>query len=247
MSFKQTLKYSPNFDLKKRSKSQIKFLVFHYTGMKSDTEALNKLTNLKSKVSSHYLINKNGDIIVLVPDLYVAWHAGKSSWKNYNSLNKYSIGIEVSNPGHQYNYKIFTKKQIRSIIKLSKYLIKKNNIDNKNILGHSDIAPFRKKDPGEKFPWKILAKNKIGVWHSLPNLISKKNRLKKTEYKFNNYLIKNLIKIGYTFKNSKIFKKNQIIKLLVTSFQRRYRQNLVNGKIDKECILISENLLKKLK
>ena len=130
---------------------------------------------------------------------------------------------------------------------MSKYLIKKYNIDNKNILGHSDIAPFRKKDPGEKFPWKILAKNKIGVWHSLPNLISKKNRLKKTEYKANNYFIKNLIKIGYTFKNSKIFKKNQIIKLLVTSFQRRYRQNLVNGKIDKECILISENLLKKLK
>jgi len=247
MSFKQTLKYSPNFDLKKRSKSQIKFLVFHYTGMKSDTEALNKLTNLKSKVSSHYFINKNGDIIILVPDLYVAWHAGKSSWKNYNSLNKYSIGIEVSNPGHQYNYKIFSKKQIRSIIKLSKYLIKKYNIDNKNILGHSDIAPFRKKDPGEKFPWKILAKNKIGVWHSLPNLISKKNRLKKTEYKANNYFIKNLIKIGYTFKNSKILKKNQIIRLLITSFQRRYRQNLVNGKIDKECILISENLLKKLK
>ncbi len=247
MSFKQTLKYSPNFDLKKRGKSQIKFLVFHYTGMKSDTGALNKLTNLKSKVSSHYFINKNGEIIVLVPDLYVAWHAGKSYWKNYNSLNKHSIGIEVSNPGHQYNYKIFSKKQIRSIIKLSKYLIKKYKINNKNILGHSDIAPFRKKDPGEKFPWKILAKNKIGVWYSLPNLILKKNRLKKTDYKTNNNFIKNLIKIGYTFKNSKILKKNQIIKLLTKSFQRRYRQNLVNGKIDKECVLISENLLKKLK
>ena len=247
MSFKQTLKYSPNFDLKKRSKSKIKFLVFHYTGMKSDTGALNKLTNLKSKVSSHYFINKNGEIIVLVPDLYVAWHAGKSYWKNYNSLNKHSIGIEVSNPGHQYNYKIFSKKQIRSIIKLSKYLIKKYKINNKNILGHSDIAPFRKKDPGEKFPWKILAKNKIGIWHSLPDLILKKNRLKKTEYKTNNNFIKNLIKIGYTFKNSKILKKNQIKKLLIKSFQRRYRQNLVNGKIDKECVLISENLLKKLK
>jgi len=247
MSFKQTVKYSPNFDLKKRSKSQIKFLVFHYTGMKSDTEALNKLTNLKSKVSSHYLINKNGDIIVLVPDLYVAWHAGKSSWKNHNSLNKHSIGIEVSNPGHQYNYKIFSKKQIRSIIKLSKYLIKKYNINNENILGHSDIAPFRKKDPGEKFPWKLLAKNKIGIWHSLPDLILKKNRLKKTEYKTNNNFIKNLIKIGYSFKNSKILKKNQIKKLLIKSFQRRFRQNLVNGKIDKECVLISENLLKKLK
>ena len=82
MSFKHTLKYSPNFDLKKRVKSEIKFLVFHYTGMKSDTEALDKLTNIKSKVSSHYFINKNGDIILLIPDLYNAWHAGKSSWKN---------------------------------------------------------------------------------------------------------------------------------------------------------------------
>ena len=247
MSFKQTLYYSPNFDLKKRSKNQIKFLVFHYTGMKSDIEALDKLTNLKSKVSSHYFINKNGDIFILVPDLYVAWHAGKSSWKKYNSLNKHSIGIEVSNPGHQYNYKTFSKKQIRSIIKLSKYLIKKYNINYKNILGHSDIAPIRKKDPGEKFPWSILAKNKIGAWHSLPNLILKKNRLIKTDNQTNNYFIKNLKKIGYTFKNSKSLKKNIFIKLLIKAFQRRYRQNLVNGKIDKECVLIIENLLKKLK
>ena len=247
MSFKQTLYYSPNFDLKKRSKNKIKFLIFHYTGMKSDIEALDKLTNLKYKVSSHYFINKNGDIFVLVPDLYVAWHAGKSSWKKYNSLNKHSIGIEVSNPGHQYNYKTFSKKQIRSMIKLSKYLIKKYNINYKNILGHSDIAPIRKKDPGEKFPWSILAKNKIGAWHSLPNLILKKNRLIKTDNQTNNYFIKNLKKIGYTFKNSKSLKKNIFIKLLIKAFQRRYRQNLVNGKIDKECVLIIENLLKKLK
>ncbi len=247
MSFKQTVNYSPNFDSKKRRKNQIKFLIFHYTGMKSDTEALDKLTNIKSKVSSHYFINKNGDIFVLVPDLYVAWHAGQSSWKNYKSLNKYSIGIEVSNPGHQYNYKSFSKKQIRSIINLSKYLIKKYNIDYKNILGHSDIAPYRKKDPGEKFPWIILAKNKIGAWHSLPKLILKKNRLKKTDRTNNNYFIKNLIKIGYTFKNSKNLKRKNLLKLLVKAFQRRFRQNLVNGKIDKECVLISENLLKTLK
>jgi len=247
MSFKHTLKYSPNFDLKKRVKSEIKFLVFHYTGMKSDTEALDKLTNIKSKVSSHYFINKNGDIILLIPDLYNAWHAGKSSWKNFKSLNKHSIGIEVSNPGHQYDYKSFSKKQIRSILKLSKYLIKKYNINYKNILGHSDIAPIRKKDPGEKFPWSKLAKYKIGLWHSLPNLILKKNRLIKTTYKTNDYFIKNLLKIGYTFENSKSLKKKVFLKLLVKAFQRRYRQSLINGKIDKECVLISENLLKKIK
>jgi len=120
--------------------------------MKKESDAINRLTKIQSEVSSHYLIKNNGEIVTLVPDLYIAWHAGKSSWKNYNSLNKNSIGIEISNPGHQYGYKKFSKKQISSLLKLSKYLIRKYKIDSKNILGHSDISPDRKKDPGEKFP-----------------------------------------------------------------------------------------------
>ena len=161
--------YSPNFELKKRKPDQIKFIIFHYTGMKKESEAIERLTNIKSKVSCHYLIKNNGEIVVMVPDLYEAWHAGVSSWKNFKSLNKNSIGIEISNPGHDFNYKKFSKKQIQSIKKLSKFLIKKYKIDQKNILGHSDIAPNRKKDPGEKFPWKYLAKFRIGKWHSLIN------------------------------------------------------------------------------
>ena len=90
----------------------------------------------------------------MVPDLYIAWHAGKSRWKHYKSLNINSIGLEISNPGHDHNYKKFSKKQINSILKLTKFLIKKYKIQPQNILGHSDIAPYRKKDPGEKFPWK---------------------------------------------------------------------------------------------
>jgi len=148
--------YSPNFDLKKRKINQIKFLIFHYTGMKKEKDSINRLTSIKSKVSSHYLIKRNGDIIVLVPDLFIAWHAGKSYWKDFKNLNKTSIGIEISNPGHQHNYKRFTNKQIKSILRLSKYLIKKYKINSKNILGHSDIAPTRKKDPGEKFPWQFF-------------------------------------------------------------------------------------------
>ena len=116
------------------------------------------------------------NIIILVPDLYIAWHAGKSSWKNYKSLNQNSIGIEITNPGHEFGYKKFSKKQISSLLKLSKFLIKKYKISSKNILGHSDIAPDRKKDPGEKFPWKYLSKNKIGLWHSLKNKELIKNR-----------------------------------------------------------------------
>ena len=93
--------------------------------MKKENQAINKLINSKSKVSSHYLIKNNGEILTLVPDLYVAWHAGVSSWKKYKSINKYSIGIEISNSGHEYSYKKFSKKQIKSILKLSTYLIKK--------------------------------------------------------------------------------------------------------------------------
>ena len=105
-----TLNYSPNFDVNKRKIKEIKFIIFHYTGMRNEKEAISQLTNIKSKVSSHYLIKTNGDILTLVPDSYVAWHAGLSSWKKYKSINKYSIGIEISNSGHKYSYKKFKKK-----------------------------------------------------------------------------------------------------------------------------------------
>ena len=160
MALKTILNYSPNFNPKKRISKQIKFIIFHYTGMKKESNAINRLTDMKSEVSCHYLIKNNGEITNLVPDLYIAWHAGKSSWKNYKSLNQNSIGIEITNPGHEHGYKKFTQKQITSLLKLSKLLIKKYKISSKNILGHSDIAVSRKKDPGEKFPWEYLAKKK---------------------------------------------------------------------------------------
>ena len=240
-----TLNYSPNFDVKKRRVKEVKFIIFHYTGMKKENQAITRLTNSKSKVSSHYLIKNNGEILTLVPDLHVAWHAGISSWKNYKSINKYSIGIEISNPGHEYSYKKFSKEQVKSIIKLSTYLIKKYNIKPNFILGHSDIAPDRKKDPGEKFPWKYLSKNKIGYWHNLneKKLIKKRNftadKLEKIKF------IKNLYEIGYP-KNI-LFNKYKNSKLLTTAFQRRFRQELVNGIIDQECLFISNNLAKNLK
>ncbi len=240
-----TLNYSPNFDVKKRRVKEVKFIIFHYTGMKKENQAITRLTDPKSKVSSHYLIKNNGEILTLVPDLYVAWHAGISSWKNYKSINKYSIGVEISNPGHEYSYKKFSKKQIKSILKLSIYLKKKYKIKSNFILGHSDIAPDRKKDPGEKFPWKYLSKNKIGHWHNLneKKLFKKRNRIVDRLEK--NKFIKNLYKIGYP-KNI-LFNKYKYSKLLTTAFQRRFRQELVNGIIDQECLFISNNLAKNLK
>jgi len=243
MAIKTLLNYSPNFYPIKRNKKQIKFIVIHYTGIKSEANATKRLTEIQSGVSSHYLIKNNGEIVALVPDLYIAWHAGISSWKNYNLLNKDSIGIEISNPGHQFNYKKFSKKQINSLLRLSKYLIKKYKIDPKNILGHSDIAPDRKKDPGEKFPWKYLAKNKISQWHNLKSKILENNRGHKINNISQKTFLNNLFKIGYSKKVPKNIKKNKYQVFIIKAFQRRYRQELINGRIDKECLLISNNLI----
>jgi len=240
-----SLNYSPNFENTKRKLNQIKFIIYHYTGMKKESEAIKKLTDIKSKVSCHYFIKNNGEIIVMVPDLYEAWHAGISSWKNFKSLNKHSIGIEISNSGHQHNYKKFSKKQIQSLKKLSQFLIKKYKINQKNILGHSDIAPTRKKDPGEKFPWKYFAKLGIGKWHSLSNRILIKKRRKKISLLDKKNFFKNLSKIGYSIKSPAKLKKNQFLNSITYAFQRRFRQELINSKIDRECLIISQNLVKK--
>tara|TARA_B100001057_G_C22759786_1_gene915300 strand:+ start:595 stop:1335 length:741 start_codon:yes stop_codon:yes gene_type:complete len=240
IGIKLTENYSINFSLPKRLKNQVKFIILHYTGMKKESEALKKLCDPNSEVSSHYYIKNNGEILNLVPDLYQAWHAGKSNWKNLKSLNKYSIGIELTNPGHQYGYRNFSLKQISSTKVLLKYLIKKYKINKGYILGHSDISPNRKKDPGEKFPWHELGKNRLCLWHKLD--------LKKLKELRNVWLssqaeetrfFKNLFKIGYV----KVSKKKSDLKYLVKAFQRRFRNQLINGKIDKECLLISKNLL----
>jgi len=247
MAIKTTLNYSPNFDPKKRKTNQIKFLIFHYTGMKTEKAAIDRLTDIKSRVSAHYLIKQNGEIITLVPDLYTAWHAGKSVWKNYSSLNKVSIGIEIVNPGHDINYKKFSKIQLAALVRLSKFLIKKYRINLKNILGHSDIAPERKKDPGEKFPWKLLSKKKIGYWHNLNQNELIKNRNLETSSKEKNLFLTNLFKIGYQkkFLYNSNFNRISFDQIISKAFQRRFRPEIINGKIDQECLLISQNLVKK--
>ena len=244
MALKTILNYSPNFNTQKRIPEQIKFIIFHYTGMKSESDAINRLTNIQSEVSCHYLIKSNGETVKVVPDLYVAWHAGKSSWKNYKSLNQNSIGIEITNPGHVLGYKKFSKKQISSLLRLSKFLRKKYNISQKNILGHSDIAPERKKDPGEKFPWEYLSKNKIGIWHTLSKQELTNNRQLKISKIEKNVFFNNLFKIGYSKEYQKDKDKNKYLRELTKTFQRRFRQELIEGKIDQECLIISKNLIK---
>ena len=233
---KMSINYSPNFDTKKRSISKVKYLVFHYTGMRSENAAIKRLTNKSSKVSCHYFIKNNGEIIKIVPDLYISRHAGISSWKKDKSLNSNSIGIEISNPGHYYKYKKFSQKQITSIIKLSKNLKKKYKIKKENILGHSDIAPLRKKDPGEKFPWELLNKKKICIWHNVSEKNCKKLRGKKLNN--NNFFFQLLFKFGYKHSTDK----NEKIKIY-KNFQRRFRPQLISSIVDQESYAILKSLI----
>ena len=235
--------FSPNFNKKKRTNKAIKIIVIHYTGMQSERESMLWLCNPKSKVSSHYVINRSGKIYRLIQDNHIAWHAGKSCWGKYKNLNKNSIGIELVNKGHKFGYTSFEKKQILSLVKICKKLISKYKIRGVNIVGHSDIAPLRKNDPGEKFPWKKLADKKIGIWHSYKShLLTKfrKIKLKKKQDKIE--FIKNLKKIGYSFSNNKRSANVKIIE----AFQRHYRKELINGLIDKECLIIAKNISKNI-
>jgi N-acetylmuramoyl-L-alanine amidase len=229
-------KKSPNFSKKVRKNKDIKFLIIHYTGMQSRIESINRLIDPKSKVSCHYLIDRKGKILKMVNEDRVAWHAGKSKWKNFVNLNKYSIGIELVNKGHAFGYEKFNKLQIGNLIKLCIQLKKKYKIKNSNILGHSDIAPLRKQDPGEKFPWQKLNKNDLGIWCE-NSIIKKKKTYKKNK---KNIFFRNLYKIGYRY-----FNKNKRLKkdvTIVKAFQRRFLPNKITGIIDQKTFIISHFL-----
>ncbi len=226
--------YSPNCNNKYRSSKSITSIIIHYTGMQSERESLKRLTNPKFKVSCHYLINRDGKVFNMVKEENTAWHAGKSKWKKYKNLNKNSIGIELVNRGHRYGYQSFTNKQIRVLVKLCKKLKRKYRIKNRFILGHSDVAPLRKIDPGEKFPWRYLSSKGIGTYPR-KNLVVFRFRKSEENKKF----IKNLYKIGYRYLNTR-FKKR-----IIKNFQRRYRQNRISGTLDQETFKISEFLAKK--
>jgi N-acetylmuramoyl-L-alanine amidase len=206
--------------------------------MRSLQSAVERLLSKKYEVSSHYLISRTGKIIQLVKDNNIAWHAGISNWFKFKNLNKNSIGIELENKGHQYGYQTFPRKQIVQLIKILKILKRKFKIKNVNITGHSDIAPNRKIDPGEKFPWKKLYKNDLAIWHSLDEKFIKNFRLKKLININKKNMLKMIKKLGYT----RVLTAGCLDKDFIKAFQRRYRQDLINGIFDQECYLILSNL-----
>ncbi len=228
--------FSPNHSTKTRPNNQIKFVIIHYTGMQSEIESIKRLKNPKYAVSCHYLINRKGKIFRMVKDKNIAWHAGKSKWKKFVNLNKYSLGIELVNKGHHYGYQNFSTRQIRSLIILCKQLKKKYRIKKENFLGHSDIAPLRKNDPGEKFPWKMLSTHSLGRWHKRVRDIDKV-KFKQIE----NLFFKNIYKLGYRFFSVK--KRNPKDKKVIKSFQQHYLPKNVTSKIDEKTFKISHFLI----
>ncbi len=156
---------SPNFGERKDAK-QANSIILHYTGMKSGNSAEERLCVAESEVSAHYLVHENGRIVQMVREADRAWHAGRSYWKGERDMNSVSVGIEIVNCGHELGYGDFPKAQINAVIRLCLGIIKRHKIAPERVLAHSDIAPGRKVDPGEKFPWGLLYAK--GVGHYVP-------------------------------------------------------------------------------
>ena len=210
-------KPSPNFELK--AKRRIKYIIIHYTNLPSTQASLKHLLNKRNKVSAHYLLDQKGKIYSLVNEKDIAWHAGISSWKADKLLNKNSIGIELQNTGTAGNYEKFPNRQISQLEKLILELQNKYNISNANILGHSDISPDRKIDPGPKFPWQRLFKNGIGL---MPKTYPSKSKKNTTSNEIKNLQIL-LKKFGYNLKVNGFMDKQTL--LVLYAFQSHYCPN----------------------
>jgi N-acetylmuramoyl-L-alanine amidase len=209
---------SPNFDDRKLPLS---LLILHYTGMQTGAAALERLCQAEAKVSAHYLVEEDGRVFALVDESKRAWHAGLSYWRGITDINSASIGIEIVNKGHEFGYHPFPQAQMESVRDLCREIIARHNIEPRNVIGHSDIAPERKQDPGELFDWQWLAKNGVGLFPRASNHTAQSTQL--TEYGYNP-----AIPLSAT----------------ITAFQRHFRPSLLNGVWDDECASILAALLK---
>lgn len=205
---------SPNFN--DRDGVAIDMLVIHYTGMRSGEEALERLCDHKAEVSAHYMITQEGEVLSLVDETKRAWHAGVASWRGHSNINSRSIGIELVNPGHEFGYQDFPHAQMVSLIDLCQGILKRHDIPPRNVVGHSDVAPVRKQDPGERFDWRRMAVAEIGLWPHLDGASASVPE---------NATAGVLHQIGYDISDQ-----NAAIK----AFQRHYRSRLIDGVADDE-------------
>jgi len=217
---------SPNFSARKGD--SVSMLVLHYTGMPSEQAALQRLCDVEAQVSSHYVVNEAGNIYQLVDEDKTAWHSGVSYWRGYQNINPVSIGIEIVNPGHEFGYVPFPKPQMEAVAALSQGIIARHSIKAGNVVGHSDVAPLRKTDPGELFDWKWLAAQGVGHWVEIGEKIpvSRAYPEKLSEY-------------GY----EKAENAEHLSKIIL-AFQRHFRPTLINGIWDETCESLLAELLK---
>ncbi len=206
---------SPNFDDRT---ADISMLVLHYTGMQSAELAIRQLANPDAKVSAHYVVAEDGQIVRMVDEEKRAWHAGRSYWRGTTDINSASIGIEIVNPGHEWGYVPFPDAQIASVVRLSHEIVHRYKITRGNVVGHSDIAPTRKEDPGELFPWHELAKRRLALPRPTKNLMD-------PLWSDAGFLLA-LERFGYSVTDGPA---------AVRAFQRRFRPELLDGIIDGEC------------
>jgi N-acetylmuramoyl-L-alanine amidase len=229
---------SPNHDART---SRIDILLLHYTGMTTEEEALARLTDPDAKVSSHYFVYEDGRICQLVPEARRAWHAGASSWKGATDINSRSIGIEIANPGHEYGYRDFPDVQIEAAIALCRDIVARHPIRRERVLAHSDVAPTRKNDPGEKFPWDRFAAAGVGLWVE-PAPIAPGRTLSANDKGHEvEQLQKQLARYGYDLKVSGLYDDNT--RSVVTAFQRHFRPARVDGLADPSTITTLRRLL----
>jgi len=214
---------SPNFDDRD---AEIDTLVLHYTGMQTGGDALDRLTDAASKVSAHYLVEENGDIFHLVKEDKRAWHAGVSSWRGATNLNARSIGVEIVNPGHEFGYEPFPPPQMEAVGVLAGEIVDRYSISPRNVVGHSDIAPLRKSDPGELFDWRGLAAKGIGLWYDDAVARDNGRKVSIAEYRHD------LEEIGFEVDEGEAYD-DQLV-AVITAFQRHWRPAKVDGVVDWE-------------
>ena len=233
---------SPNFDERKGGRPP-DMILLHYTGMQTGDAALRQLTTATSKVSSHYVVFEDGRIIECVPEEKRAWHAGESSWAGESDINSRSIGIEIVNGGHEFGYSDFPLRQIAAVISLCKSIItRRGPINADRILAHSDVAPARKQDPGEKFPWGLLSESGIGHWVRAAPLDLEGAGLKPGHRgDAVTRLQRTLRSYGYGLAETGIY--DDATREVVTAFQRHFRQARVDGIADPSTLLTLRALI----
>ncbi len=231
---------SPNYDARPAN-MPIDCIVLHYTGMRSAEEALGRLTDPAAQVSAHYTVDEAGAIYAHVDEEQRAWHAGVSHWGGLNGVNSFSIGIEVVNPGHEFGYRDFPGPQIGALIILCTDILSRRRIPARRVLGHSDIAPLRKQDPGERFPWALLALQGIGLFPSGARRAKRATlRLGMTGAPVMRLQSK-LAEYGYGIDKSGVYDASTAA--TITAFQRHFRPHAVSGEADGETQGLLQRLL----